>query len=64
MTDTSYCTTDYPQCPYCGQKRDEYGDLEEGENTLICGMCEKEYVVDLSIIYLFESKPSNSNGGM
>lgn len=35
---------DYPVCPYCGDKYEDYYELEEGNNTIKCWVCGEKYL--------------------
>lgn len=35
---------DYPVCPYCGNKHEDYYELEEGSNVIECYGCGKKYL--------------------
>jgi hypothetical protein len=58
-----YCKlTDYPVCPYCGEKEDEFGNIhidnqQDGAHwNFHCQYCLKTSVVETQVRHYFSSK--------
>lgn len=49
-------------CPHCGQIASYYidiiGDHLEGETTVVCDECDKEYEVDWTVTFTFSTRPT------
>ncbi len=44
---------DYPVCPYCGDKYEDYYSLLEGDNVIECVSCGKKYLCKV-VSFTFE----------
>lgn len=56
------CSRDYVICPYCGNALETcvgYEDFpelyEDGEHTITCSECGKDFVLETSISYFYET---------
>lgn len=45
-------TTDYPTCPYCGEKYEDFYELPDGDNIIKCWGCGKTYLCSMISIYI------------
>lgn len=46
---------DYPVCPYCGDKYEDYYGLLEGDNIIECDGCGKKYLCKVTS-FTFENE--------